>query len=256
MTAAGDHEHADVESSTEDYARRFSGSVGTWFLGVQARATLDLLKPWPGASVLDVGGGHGQLVGPLVAAGYDVTVLGSDPCCVERVRQWVDSKRARFVDGDLLNAPWPERSFEVVLAFRMLPHVARFEDFVAELARLARRAVVADYPAARSVNALSGPLFGMKKTARPYRVFRDAEIASALARHGFAITGRRPQFFLPMALHRALGRAGLSRCTEVLASRIALTRILGSPVIVRAERTRRCGTKHAPALHRPFCDRP
>jgi 2-polyprenyl-3-methyl-5-hydroxy-6-metoxy-1,4-benzoquinol methylase len=237
----GSGEHADVESSTEDYARRFSGSVGAWFLDVQARATLDLLEPWTGASVLDVGGGHGQLVGPLIEAGYDVTIFGSDPSCIERVRSWVDAGRARFVDGDLLHAPWPERSFEVVLAFRLLPHVARFEDFVTELARLSRQAVVVDYPSVRSVNALSGLLFGMKKTVekntRPYRIFRDAEIASAFARHGFTITGRRPQFFLPMALHRALGSAKLSRLAEGLASRIALTRVFGAPVIARMERS-------------------
>lgn len=242
VVAGGDgHEHADVESSTEDYARRFSGPVGKLFLDVQARATIGLLQPWPGASVLDVGGGHGQLVGPLIEAGHDVTVFGSDPDCVERVRQWVDAGRARFVSGDLLGAPWPERSFDVVLAFRLLPHVARFEDFLAEITRLARRAVIVDYPTTRSVNALSGLLFGVKKNVekntRPYRVFRNAEIAAVFADHGFTTTGRRPQFFLPMALHRALGSARLSRCLEGVAARLMLTRAFGSPVILRAERT-------------------
>ena len=59
--ASGFPETADVETSSEDYARRFSGRVGEYFLEVQARAALDLLVPWPGARVLDVGGGHGTL---------------------------------------------------------------------------------------------------------------------------------------------------------------------------------------------------
>ena len=64
----------DVETSSEDYARRFAGGVGAWFVEAQARITLELLAPWPRARVLDVGGGHAQLTGPLVEAGYDVTV--------------------------------------------------------------------------------------------------------------------------------------------------------------------------------------
>src|SRR5262245_53053861 len=53
----GAREEADVATSSADYARRFAGGVGAWFLEVQAKATVELLAPWPGASVLDVGGG-------------------------------------------------------------------------------------------------------------------------------------------------------------------------------------------------------
>ncbi len=70
-------EDADVETSSEAYARRFSGAVGGWFLAVQADATLDLLRPFPRARIVDVGGGHGQLAAPLAEAGHDVTVVGS-----------------------------------------------------------------------------------------------------------------------------------------------------------------------------------
>ena len=69
---------ADVETSSAAYARRFEGSVGRWFLDVQARTTLELLRPRPRTSVLEVGGGHAQLTGPLVEAGCDVTVYGSN----------------------------------------------------------------------------------------------------------------------------------------------------------------------------------
>ena len=104
-----------METSSEGYARRFSGPVGAFFLETQARATLDLLAPFAGASVLDVGGGHGQVTGPLVERGHFVTVFGSDPRCREHVRSWVDAGRARFEAGDLLALPFPERAFEVVV---------------------------------------------------------------------------------------------------------------------------------------------
>ena len=96
---------ADVETSSAAYARRFEGPVGRWFLDVQARTTLELLRPRPGLAVLDVGGGHGQLTGALVEAGCDVTVYASADSCVERVREWVDAGRARFRSGPLLHAP-------------------------------------------------------------------------------------------------------------------------------------------------------
>jgi len=231
---------ADVESSSATYARRFEGPVGQWFLDVQARTTLELLRPRPGMSVLDVGGGHAQLTAPLVEAGCDVTVYGSAEGAGERVQEWVRAGRVRFRWGPLLQAPWPDASFEGALAFRLLPHVPRWRELLTELCRLARRVVIVDYPTARSANAAAGALFGVKKEiegdTRPFRVFRDAEVAEAVAAAGFVPTGRRPQFLLPMALHRGLRMAPLSRAVEAAAGAAGLTRAWGSPVILRAER--------------------
>jgi hypothetical protein len=121
----------------------------------------------------------------------------------------------------------------------LLPHVSRWPDLVAELARVAHHAVLVDYPTSRSVNAVSGLFFGLKKgvegNTRPFRVFRDDEVAGAFAVHGFAPTGRRPQFLFPMALHRALGAASVARTLEGAGAGLGLTRLLGSPVILRLE---------------------
>jgi SAM-dependent methyltransferase len=251
-----EREDADVETSSEGYARRFEGPVGRFFLERQAEATLDLLRPFPAANVLDVGGGHAQLTGPLVEAGYAVTVLGSDASCGARLREWTAAERARFVAGDLLAPPLPDRSFDVVLSYRLpplpdrsfdvvlsyrlLPHVRRWPELVATLARLASRALIVDYPTRRSVNAAADLLFGLKKgvegNTRPFTVFSDAEIAAAFAARGFAPTGRRPQFFFPMALHRGLRSAGVARSLEGASAFLGLTRAFGSPVILRLER--------------------
>ena len=233
-------EDADLETSSEGYARRFAGSVGRFFLEVQARTTLEMLAPWPGGRVLDVGGGHGQLTGPLVDAGYEVTVYGSSPACGSRVRPWTETGRARFHAGDLLKAPFPDRSFDVVLSYRLLPHVARWPELIAELSRLARQAVLVDYPTSRSANAVADALFGLKQkvegNTRPFTVFRDEQVIEAFAASGFRPTGRRPQFFVPMALHRALGIGGLSRGLERVSSALGLTSSFGSPVVARVER--------------------
>jgi 2-polyprenyl-3-methyl-5-hydroxy-6-metoxy-1,4-benzoquinol methylase len=228
----------DVETSSADYARRFAGAVGGWFLEVQSQLTLGLLAAYPGAKVLDVGGGHGQLTAPLVEAGYDVTVLGSDEVCVERVRALVDAGRAQFRAGDLLHAPFEDASFDVVLAFRLLPHVACWRALLAELSRLARRAVIVDYPTQRSANAFASALFGVKRgvegNTRPFLVFRDALIEAAFRDAGLRVARRRPEFFFPMALHRALSLLPLSRGLEAAAGAVGLRAALGSPVVVEA----------------------
>ena len=238
--SANQREDADVETSSAGYARRFAGPVGRFFLERQAQSTLELLRPFPGATVLDVGGGHAQLTGPLVAAGHTVTVLGSEASCEERVREWTLSGRARFAAGDLLAPPFPDRSFDVVLSYRLLPHVRRWPELVLALCRLSRRAVVVDYPTRRSVNAVADLFFGLKKgvegNTRPFTVFSDGEVERAFAAQGLVPTGRRPQFFFPMALHRGLRSAGIARGLEGAASALGLTRALGSPVILRLER--------------------
>lgn len=231
--------YADVETSSEDYARRFAGPVGEWFLAVQTRLTLELLAPYHGSTLLDVGGGHGQLAAPLAAAGYDVSVLGSADVCAARVRALVDARRVQFRSGDLLRAPFPDKAFDVVVAYRLLSHIAEWQALVGELCRLARRAVVVDYPTKRSVNAFADALFGLKQgvegNTRPFLVFRDSEVEEAFGAAGFKVSARRPEFFWPMALHRALRAAPFSRGLEGLVSAVGLTAAFGSPVIARAE---------------------
>jgi len=51
----------------------------------------------------------------------------------------------------------------------------------------------------------------------------------------FKLAARRPQFFWPMALHRALRSPALARGLESFAAQLGLTRRFGSPVLFRAE---------------------
>lgn len=230
----------DLETSSETYARRFAGGVGQWFLDVQARLVADLLARFPRARVLEYGGGHGQLTPSLLEAGHEVTVYGSPGACGSRLRALVEARRAIWQEGDLGRAPFADRAFDVVLAFRLLPHAADWRSLVAELCRLAARAVVVDYPTARSVNAAADLLFGLKhaieRDTRPFAVFRDREVRDAFLARRFFVTARRPEFFWPMALHRAHGRPLLARGLEAAAGVTLLRRGFGSPVVLRAER--------------------
>jgi ubiquinone/menaquinone biosynthesis C-methylase UbiE len=234
-------EDADIGTSSDDYARRFRGAVGRWFLETQSRLTLALLRELPvGASILDVGGGHAQIAPPLVEAGYEVTVVGSDPICAARLKGLTTSGRFRFEVANLQALPYPDRSFDAVVCFRLLPHSVSWDGLIGELCRVASRSVVLDYPSARSANLLSSRLFQLKRAielnTREFMLFTPSEIHSAFSKHGFIVRKERPQFLLPMVLHRWANRSVLSRVAEAPGRLLGLTRCFGSPIIVRADR--------------------
>jgi SAM-dependent methyltransferase len=244
MTAAvtRPREDADVESSSEQYARRFAGPVGRWFVDSQTRITLQCLAGLPaGATILDVGGGHAQVAPPLVEAGYRVTVVGSDVSCGERLVPLTATGRFRFDVGDLQALPYGAGAFDAVVCYRLIAHSVDWRHLIAELCRVARRRVIVDYPARRSVNVASNVLFRLKHsiergTTRPFTLYGRREIAAAFQEAGFGVTSLHPQFLLPMALYRLAGSVLLARTAEGLARSLALTGLLGSPVIARADR--------------------
>lgn len=237
----GLREDADIATSSEDYARRFAGDVGRWFLETQSRLALELLRPLPaGASVLDVGGGHAQIAPALIDAGYTVTVVGSDPSCAARLAPWTTRRACRFEVVDLRALPYDPSSFDAVVCFRLLPHSVSWQALIGELCRVARRSVLLDYPSTRSANALAERLFalkqGIERNTRPFMLFTPRQIQAAFADRGFVVAAERPQFLVPMALHRLGNRAALSRAAEVPGRLLGLTRWFGSPILVRADR--------------------
>jgi 2-polyprenyl-3-methyl-5-hydroxy-6-metoxy-1,4-benzoquinol methylase len=238
MSAMDYPETADIETSSDDYAGRFAGPVGEWMLGVQEQITLELLADQPKATILDVGGGHGQLAVPLCHQGFDVTVLGSADSCRHRIQSVIDKGRCKFVVGNVIALPFPDKSFDVTLCFRLLPHCGQWEKLISELCRVSKQAVIVDYPTTQSVNAFAPMLFGAKKkiekNTRTWRMFSQQEVGNEFRRNGTKRMILRKQFFLPMALHRMLKKPSLSKTAEGVCRMLGLTSWLGSPVILKA----------------------
>jgi hypothetical protein len=136
--------------------------------------------------------------------------------------------------------PWDDGAFDAVISVRLLAHVEEWPALIAELCRVARRTVVVDYASRRSMNVVAGRLFAFKqrieRDTRPFRVFAHAEIEEAFEAAGFTVTARFPQFFWPMALHRAHRSAFVGRALEAPARWLGVTAAMGSPIISRAER--------------------
>lgn len=234
-------EDADVETASDEYAKRFDSSVGQWMLATQLGITEHLLRDLPSAKVLDVGGGHGQIAPALARNGRVVSVLASSSLAVSsHLRPSLASGAVQLLTGDLRNPPVEPKSFDAVVSYRLLAHANDLRGLIAGLCRAARLAVIVDYATTRSFNAGAELLFAAKKrverNTRPFLVMRDADLAAIFASHGFRRSERRPQFFWPMALHRGLNSRSASQGLEGVARVLGLRKLLGSPVIARFDR--------------------
>jgi ubiquinone/menaquinone biosynthesis C-methylase UbiE len=232
--------YSDVETSSVSYAQRFAGAAGTWLLARQTSLLEALLRETAPCSVLDVGGGHAQAVEPVLELGCALTVLGSDPVCAERLESWIDRKAITFACGDLLSLPYPDDAFDVVLSLRLVPHCEEWPQLIAELCRVARRAVILDYPCWESLNLMAAPFFERKRqmegNTRTWITFRHQQIGAVFKAAGWTRLTRKKQFFWPMVLHRKLDRPMLSQTVEAAAAGLGLRYLFGSPVLIRAEK--------------------
>ena len=233
-------ETPDIETASDGYASRFTGSVGEYFLNIQSGITLELLKPDKIVKILDVGGGHAQLTPSLINAGYKVTVTGSADVCRRRLESILPAGSFDYLTCDLLNLPYDDNHFDAVLAFRLLPHVKNWHKLIAEMCRVSVKVVIFDYPDIRSFNFLYQLLFGAKKAlegnTREFQLFKRNEIIDVLKKLNFGSFILKQQFFIPMVIHRMIKSVAISRAAESILRVLGLTYLFGSPVILKASK--------------------
>ena len=243
--------HADLETSSADYATRFSGSAGRWMLEIQARLLHGFFKGsihnhQEPVTILDIGGGHGQIAQALNGSSYapliGLTVFGSAPSARATLDLATLDKLGScvFQSGSFERLPFADQSIDIVTSLRLLPHYDNWQGLVAEMCRVARRAVIVDVPTYQSCNAVSSLLFPLKKkiegNTRSYTLFKRSEITECFAKNKFGFVDIRGEFFLPMVVHRMLRNGILSEALEAIPKSLGLTDLLGSPVIIRAIR--------------------
>jgi len=229
----------DIESSTWDYSRRFDGPVGAWMLQQQVAATATVLEKsfseHTSLKVLDVGGGHGQNIELLSQLGHKLTIVGSSESCVEVIKGYIVGDKVKFVVSPLLQLPYEDNSFDVVICYRILSHMESWKELIAELTRVAKHLVLVDYPTTKSVNIAGELFFWLKKkvegNTRRYGCFMDKEIDSVFGSNHFYCIYQHKQFFLPMALHRVFGMLSFSKSVSKIFRIVGLTRFFGSPSI-------------------------
>jgi hypothetical protein len=194
--------------------------------------TLEMLRGrrTPPCSIGDVRAAHRG----LLEHGYNVTVFRSSDMREEDPGSSIrtDAASRAAISLALPYGSGVRRGRELPVA----PACGRWRPFLAELARVARHAVIVDCPTVRSLNFISPLLFGMKKrwegNTRRFTMFHESAVASAFRSGGFARGRRSPQFFFPMVLHRVLRAPRVSKAAEGICRVSGLTGFFGSPVIL------------------------
>ena len=229
-------ETADIHASSDEYAARFGNAIGAWMLGAQERALFKLVDS-ECTTVIDVGGGHGQIALPLAHTERSVTVVGSSPVCAQRLSTYIESGTISFKTANLIELPYGDRAFNLATSFRLISHCTAWRTLVAELCRVSDHAVIIDYPVWFSVNILTPLLFTIKRyiegNTRTYRMFSTLELAREFKKNGFRLERSEKMFMWPMALHRAIKNPSISAKLEAPARWFGLTRLFGSPVVAK-----------------------
>jgi ubiquinone/menaquinone biosynthesis C-methylase UbiE len=91
------------------------------------------LETWQPQRVLEVGGGQGELAERMISE------LGADVTFVDLSARMVDLARARGIDaqeGDVQRLPFPNASYDTVVAAWMLYHVPDLDAAFAEIVRV------------------------------------------------------------------------------------------------------------------------
>lgn len=113
------------------------------------------------ASVLDVGCGEGVVTERIARLLPDGEVVGLDVADPRLVAEWDARREANlsFRAGSAYSLPYPDGAFELVCALEVLEHLERPAAGLAEMARVAARALVVSVPREplwRTLNVLSG----------------------------------------------------------------------------------------------------
>lgn len=192
-----------VVALPESYSLWRSSRLGRITDTLEERVILDLLGSIDGLDVLDLGCGDGVLASTLAHHGARVTGLDADPrmLAAARRRAKAESVELNLVQGRGEAPPFPDGSFDCVVAVTVLCFVREADRFIAELARLLRpggRVVIGElgrwslWAAIRRVRGRLG-----NSTWKAARLRTAGELRSLLEANGLAIREVRGSIYYP-----------------------------------------------------------
>ena len=236
----------DVASSSNEYAKRFAGEAGAYFLETQKNCVVKLLSnlvlPNENPKILELGGGHCQLLDTYLDLGFFVTIQGSDERSFIRPTELGYKNNAKIFYLELpINKleTIPDNSYDIVSGIRLMAHIANWQNYLEQALRISKHGIIFDYASLYTINILSPILFSLKKriekNTRPFYCQSSSDVIKTLNKHGAKEVDSIPQFIFPMGIHRIIKSKALSQKLENLGSKLGLS-YLGSPVVVFAKK--------------------
>lgn len=157
------------------------------------RAVAAELERAPRLRILDVGGGYGRITGPF-AERHDVTLVDLSEEMLAEAKQRYPALTVQQADARAL--PFPDGSFDLVIALDLLCHLPNLQDGTRELRRVAKAGgrVVCDTTNANPLWVLAYPRYVRWRPDRLLATMRHGGVLpewSALVHHHWARETRR-----------------------------------------------------------------
>ena len=163
MTETGEGSLADLQGPAGNtYDKYGTKNPVARFLVARFLAAVDAAVAEVGPrTVLDAGCGEGVVTERIAEALPDARVVGLDVADPGLRAAWQarGGPRLEFRPGSAYELPFPDRAFELVCALEVLEHLERPAEAIAELRRVASRALVLSVPREpvwRATNVLTG----------------------------------------------------------------------------------------------------
>jgi SAM-dependent methyltransferase len=190
----------EIAEAYED--KRFSGG-GRLVNRREKEAALGALGPLEDTSVLEIACGTGRFSVAMAERGADVTGIDiSGPMLAqgrESARNAGLADQIEFLRGDAARLPFPDDSFDAVLAMRFFHLADRPQAFLAEMERVSRDRVVFDTFRSLSTRSLYTWLLPMGS-----RLHSRRDVESLLSSVDLDLEDATHDFVLPYGLYREI----------------------------------------------------
>jgi SAM-dependent methyltransferase len=190
----------EIAEAYED--KRFSGG-GRLVNDREMDAVIDALGPLADTSILEIACGTGRFSVAMAERGADVTGIDiSGPMLTQgraSARNAGVADQIEFLRGDAARLPFPDDSFDAVLAMRFFHLADRPEAFLAEMERVSRDRVVFDTFRRYSTRSLYTWLLPMGS-----RLHSRRDVEALVATTDLDLQGAAHDFVLPYGLYREI----------------------------------------------------
>ncbi len=132
-----------IGNTYDKYASR--NPVARYLMSGFMRDLDAVLPAGPVASILEIGMGEGEIATHARERYPDARIIGLDLPDADLAGQWAQ-RRLTGVFGDAGTPPFPDNTFDLVLAIEVLEHVENPAKVLEQLARVASGAVVLSVP--------------------------------------------------------------------------------------------------------------
>ena len=147
-----------------------------------------------------------------------------------------------FVVCDAHHLCFKDRSFDAVLSSRVLMHLVEWQAAVREMCRVASQRAVVDFPSRFSFalfeRAFRFILQHFKADVQNYRLFTPKSVHSEFNKNHFRVSSEQRLFFLPVAFYRKMNSPKFAAALEAFFRGCGLTRLWGSPVLIKGDKNR------------------